>query len=153
MNLTGYLRIARATTQLERVVAFYRGLGFPLVERFEGHDGYAGVILAAPGGTQLEFTQHARGRRASLPDADDLLVIYLPSAEVARLRRRLKSRGHACVAPVNPYWLDKSVTFEDPDRWRVVLCAASAAAFTPQPARCAPAGVAPRSPGRRATCR
>ncbi|WP_425293855.1 hypothetical protein [Microvirga pakistanensis] len=24
--------------------------------------------------------------------------------------------------PENPYWLGQSVTFEDPDGWRVVLC-------------------------------
>jgi len=118
------LRVARATRQLERVVEFYRdGLGFAIVDRFENHAGYSGVILALPGGAQLEITQHARGRAQAAPDTDDLLVLYLPSrAHLGRLSRRLERLGHVCVQPANPYWLDKGLTFEDPDRWRVVLC-------------------------------
>jgi len=121
------VRIARATTQLERVVAFYHhGLGFPVVERFAAHAGYDGVVLALPGATHLEFTQRAQDVSRPTPGEDDLLVVYLPSArQVAGLRRRMERRGHVCVQPVNPYWLDKSVTFEDPDRWRVVLCNAA----------------------------
>jgi uncharacterized glyoxalase superfamily protein PhnB len=36
---------------------------------------------------------------------------------------RLAARGAPRVEPENPYWGDKSVTFEDPDGWRVVICA------------------------------
>jgi catechol 2,3-dioxygenase-like lactoylglutathione lyase family enzyme len=113
--------------QLERVVAFYHdGLGFPVVERFAAHAGYDGVVLALPGAAHLEFTQRAQDVSRPTPGEDDLLVVYLPSArQVAGLRRRMERRGHVCVQPVNPYWLDKSVTFEDPDRWRVVLCNAA----------------------------
>ena len=121
------VRIARATRQLERVVAFYHdGLGFPVVDRFAAHAGYDGVVLALPGAAHLEFTQRAAETDRPAPGADDLLIIYLPSArQVDALRRRMEKRGHACVQPLNPYWLDKSVTFEDPDRWRVVLCNAA----------------------------
>jgi catechol 2,3-dioxygenase-like lactoylglutathione lyase family enzyme len=120
------VRIARATRQLARMREFYRdGLGFELVDGFEEHAGYTGIIMAMPGGAHLEITQHARGRIDSAPDPDDLLVLYLPSSsQVARLRKRLESLGHGCVRPANPYWLDKGVTFEDPDGWRVVLCGA-----------------------------
>lgn len=119
------VRIARATHRLDAVVAFYRdGLGLPVIESFLHHAGYSGVILGMPGGAHLEFTQHEAARRAAPPDADDLLVFYLPThAKVERLRRRLEYLGHRSVQPVNPYWLDKSVSFEDPDQWRVVLCA------------------------------
>jgi catechol 2,3-dioxygenase-like lactoylglutathione lyase family enzyme len=122
------VRIARATHQLEQVVAFYLdGLGLGVVERFEGHAGYAGVILKLPGGAQLEFTQHESELRTSMPDADDLLVLYLPSsAAVEKLRKRIERLGHVCVRPGNPYWVGKSVTFEDPDGWRVVLCNSAA---------------------------
>jgi catechol 2,3-dioxygenase-like lactoylglutathione lyase family enzyme len=119
------LRIARATARLERMVAFYRdGLGLPLLERFEKHAGYSGVILGLPGGAQLEFTQHDAAAPGRVPDPDDLLVLYFPSAaQIARLRPdRLGPRN---LQPVNPYWLDKSVTLEDPDGWRVVLCDSS----------------------------
>jgi catechol 2,3-dioxygenase-like lactoylglutathione lyase family enzyme len=119
------VRIARATHQLDAVVAFYRdGLGLPVIETFHNHAGYSGVILGMPGGAHLEFTQHDTVRRTAASDADDLLVFYLPTrAKVERLRRRLEYRGHRSVQPVNPYWLDRSVSFEDPDHWRVVLCA------------------------------
>jgi hypothetical protein len=39
------------------------------------------------------------------------------------VQARLEALGHRPVEPENPYWRDKSVTFEDPDGWRVVLCA------------------------------
>jgi hypothetical protein len=35
--------------------------------------------------------------------------------------KRLHDQGHAPVEPENPYWEDKSLTFEDPDGWRVVI--------------------------------
>ena len=91
------VRIARATTQLESVVAFYHdGLGFPVVERFAAHAGYDGVVLALPGAAHLEFTRRAQDVSRPTPGADDLLVVYLPSArQVARLRRRMERRGHA----------------------------------------------------------
>jgi catechol 2,3-dioxygenase-like lactoylglutathione lyase family enzyme len=117
------VRIARASRDLARTEMFYRkGLQFTLVDRFTGHAGYDGVILALPGDAHLEITQHARGR-VTPPDPDDLLVLYLSSSSaLASLRARLERLGHARVPPVNPWWRDKSVTFEDPDGWRVVLC-------------------------------
>ena len=58
------VRIARPTHQLDKVVAFYRdGLGLRELSRFEGHDGYDGVMLGLPGLTyHLEFTQREGGR-------------------------------------------------------------------------------------------
>jgi hypothetical protein len=35
---------------------------------------------------------------------------------------RAAALGYSPVEPENPYWSGKSVTFEDPDGWRVVLC-------------------------------
>jgi catechol 2,3-dioxygenase-like lactoylglutathione lyase family enzyme len=119
------VRIARPTDRLEKVVAFYReGLGLRELFRFADHDAYDGVMLGLPGATyHLEFTQHAMGSPCPAPSADNLLVLYIPdAAEWAALRARLERLGHQPVDPENPYWLDKSVTFEDPDGWRVVLC-------------------------------
>jgi catechol 2,3-dioxygenase-like lactoylglutathione lyase family enzyme len=123
------VRIARASRDLIGAEKFYRqGLQFTLVDRFVNHAGYSGVILAMPGEAQLEITQHARGRAAK-PDADDLLVLYLPTAErLSRLRMRLERLGHASVQPANPYWLGGALTFEDPDGWRIVLCHSHTAA-------------------------
>jgi catechol 2,3-dioxygenase-like lactoylglutathione lyase family enzyme len=119
------VRIARPTDRLEEVVAFYRdGLGLPELTRFTNHEGYDGVMLGLPDATyHLEFTQHSRGSPCSAPSADNLLVLYIPDAtQLGILRERLERRGHRPVAPENPYWLQNSVTFQDPDGWRVVLC-------------------------------
>ena len=119
------VRIARPTHQLERVVAFYRDdLGLVEITRFADHDGYSGVILGLPNRRyHLEFTQHEAGSPCPAPSRDNLLVLYLPDRNALQmLRERLEQRGHPTVPPENPYWLDKSVTFADPDGWRVVLC-------------------------------
>lgn len=119
------LRIARPTNQLDRVVAFYRdGLGLAEIYRFTGHDEYDGVMLGLPG-TQyhLEFTQRAGDGPCFAPSKDNLIVLYIPDgSELERLQKRLENLGYSGVAPENPYWLGQSVTFEDPDGWRVVLC-------------------------------
>ncbi len=119
------VRIARPTDRLDEVVRFYRdGLGLPELYRFADHNGYDGVMLGLPGRSyHLEFTHHHDGSPCPAPSQDNLLVLYLPEAEdFERMRGQLSKVGHQPVAPENPYWLDKSVTFEDPDGWRVVLC-------------------------------
>jgi len=42
--------------------------------------------------------------------------------EVVTFYRDGLGMGYSPVDPQNQYWRGKSVTFEDPDRWRVVLC-------------------------------
>jgi len=119
------VRIARPTDRLEVVVAFYRdGLGLCELGRFRDHEGYDGVMLGLPQATyHLEFTHHRAGSPCPAPSADNLLVLYIPDPdELAGLSKRLESMGHPAVDPHNPYWRNKSVTFEDPDGWRVVLC-------------------------------
>lgn len=119
------VRIARPTDRLEEVARFYRdGLGLPELYRFEDHDGYDGVMLGLPGRPyHLEFTHHRNGSPCPAPSLDNLLVLYIPEhSHLEMLQHRLEALGHRPVAPENPYWLDKSVTFADPDGWRVVLC-------------------------------
>lgn len=119
------VRVARPTDRLEAVVAFYEeGLGLPRIGSFQGHAGYDGVMLGLPGQEyHLEFTRHAEGSPCPAPTRDNLLVLYFSDHEhLARLRAKLESLGHRPVEPENPYWRGKSVTFEDPDGWRVVLC-------------------------------
>ena len=118
------MRVARPTDNLEAVTRFYKdALGFAELYRFEGHDGFDGVMLGQPGAAyHLEFTTsrgHAAGRA---PTADNLLVFYLPEERawadaVARMRRH----GHEPVKSFNPYWDRQGMTFEDPDGYRVVL--------------------------------
>lgn len=122
------VRVARPTDRLEAVVRFYRdGLGLPELYRFVDHDGYDGVMLGLPGRSyHLEFTQHRDGNPCPAPSLDNLLVLYMPEpGHLERMRGRLTALGYEPVPPENPYWLGKSVTFEDPDGWRVVLCQTS----------------------------
>lgn len=119
------VRIARPTDRLEAVTAFYvDGLGLPRLGGFEGHAGYDGVFVGLPGTPyHLELTRHRDGSPGDAPSAENLLVLYLGSAEaVDAARDRLLRHGHVPVAADNPYWERVgAVTVPDPDGWRVVL--------------------------------
>lgn len=114
------LRVARHTSRLDELLAFYRdGIGLVDVGGFRGHGGYDGVFLAVPGTrVHLEFTAGGpHGAPAPHPEA--LLVFYLgDSASVDEILRRLVVKP---VEPANPYWAEHGVTIEDPDGFRVVL--------------------------------
>lgn len=119
------VRIARPTDQLDAVTTFYRdGLGLEQVDEFRDHGGYDGVMFGLPGRQyHLEFTRHVSGSRCPAPSTDNLLVLYIPDpGELKGMRERLEALGHRAVEPGNPYWRGQSVTYEDPDGWRVVLC-------------------------------
>lgn len=117
------LRIARPTEQLERVVRFYReGLGWRVLDAFQGHEGVDGVMVGLPGALfHLEFTR-ARDRGGRAPAAEHLLVFYLPDEEewLASVDRMLAA-GYTAVPASNPYWDRNGLTFQDPDGYRVVL--------------------------------
>jgi len=118
------IRFARPTHQLDNVVAFYRdGLGLPVIGHFEKHAGYSGVMLGIPDHRMhLEFTQNDSGSPCPAPTKDNLLVLYISSAEAFRSAvNRLEERGHSAVESENPFWREHGKTFEDPDGWRVVL--------------------------------
>jgi catechol 2,3-dioxygenase-like lactoylglutathione lyase family enzyme len=118
------VRIARPTARLEKVVRFYRdGLGLEVIGSFQGHAGYSGVMLGLPGSAyHLEFTEHEEGSDCPAPSRDNLLVFYIPDKlAIEHLTQRLNAMGQHAVAPENPYWAERGVTFEDPDGWRVVL--------------------------------
>jgi catechol 2,3-dioxygenase-like lactoylglutathione lyase family enzyme len=114
------LRIARHTERLAELVAFYRdGIGLREIGGFRDHEGYDGVFLELPGtGAHLELT--AGGTHgAPAPHPESLLVLYLgDAAAVEVVAARL---GGEPVAPANPYWSERGLTFEDPDGFRVVL--------------------------------
>jgi len=123
------VRVARPTTQLQAVVAFYRdGLGLDQVGRFTGHAGYDGVMFGLPDRSHhLEFTQQVDGSPRPPPSRDNLLVFYVPDPEAHQgVVNRLDRLGHKPVAAENPYWEKiEALTFEDPDGWRVVLAPTS----------------------------
>jgi len=118
------VRLARPTGQLEKMVEFYRDvIGLPEIERFEGHDGYDGVMIGLPGvDYHLELTTHADGVNGRAPTRDNLLVFYLEDQDTLdAIVERMEEHGQESVSPENPYWTKSGVSYEDPDGWGVVF--------------------------------
>lgn len=120
-----YLRFARPTDNMNKVIKFYKdGIGLQELFRFDKHEGYKGVILGLPDlSYQLEFTSHEQGSPCHTPTKDNLLVFYIPNQEALNRKvSQMKKLGYHALEPENPYWKKKkSVTFEDPDGWRIVF--------------------------------
>lgn len=59
---------------------------------------------------------------APTPTAQDLLVFYLPdSVQWQHASASMLQAGFVEVSSFNPYWEQRGRTFEDHDRYRVVL--------------------------------
>ncbi|WP_281225507.1 VOC family protein [Flavobacterium aquiphilum] len=117
-------RIARPTNNLAEVVKFYQqGLGLEVLGKFENHSGYDGVMLGFPDKTyHLEFTQHTDTVPLPKPTKENLTVLYYDNIEeYKKANELLQKTGVTPVEPENPYWKDKSETYEDPDGWRIIL--------------------------------
>ena len=120
------LRVARACSSLDSHLAFYRdGLGMNVLGSFEGHAGYDGVMLGHDKlGFHLEFTVNRNNpnEQVRAPSSESLLVFYFPTKEqYETVVERMKSHGYQPVSPENPFWLNISTLFEDPDGYHVVL--------------------------------
>lgn len=119
-----HLRIARPVSSLERSVAMYRnGLGLQEVGRFENHEGFDGVMLGNPGlSYHFEFTYCRTHPVVPAPTPEDLVVFYLPEPDDWRKACSLMlEAGFIEVKAFNPYWQQSGRTFEDHDRYRIVL--------------------------------
>ncbi|MCY7367119.1 MAG: VOC family protein [Chamaesiphon sp.] len=118
------MRIARPTDKLDEVVRFYTdGLGLQILDQFEHHEGFDGVMVGLPSEIyQFEFIHqqgHFIGRD---PTKDNLIVFYLPDRSEWELAViQMNSISYETVPSYNPYWDINGATFEDPDGWRVVL--------------------------------
>lgn len=118
------LRVARPTDRLTEVVHFYtEGLGLQILDRFDNHEGFDGVMVGIPGEAyHFEFTHHRGHTVGEAPTQDNLIVFYLPNQlEWQQAVERMKKMGYEPVKSYNPYWDNNGVTFEDPDGYRVVL--------------------------------
>ncbi len=117
------LRIARHTTDLNRIIDFYgRVLGLKVLGEFKDHHRYSGVFMGKPAENwHLDFTLSDTAP-IHQPDDDDLLVFYASSLEeFAAMKTRFVKNKVKQVAPANPYWQKNGITFEDPDGFRVVI--------------------------------
>jgi catechol 2,3-dioxygenase-like lactoylglutathione lyase family enzyme len=119
-----HLRIARPTDNLHALLPFYqKGLGFEVIDAFQDHAGFDGIMLGHPGGPyHLEFTRQRGHSVGRAPTQEHLLVFYLEDADTWDIAvERMRACGYEPVPSLNPYWDVQGKTFEDPDGYRVVL--------------------------------
>jgi hypothetical protein len=119
-----HFRFARPVSNLVRSTAMYvHGLGLQLVDSFEDHGGFDGVMLGHPGlGFHFEFTFCRHDPAIPAPTREDLVVVYLPSrTDWADACARMFEAGFTAVIPSNPYWNLHGRTFIDPDGYCVVV--------------------------------
>jgi len=102
---------------------YSKGLGLIEIARFENHDGFDGVMLGRIGlGYHFEFTYCRTHPVQPAPTPEDLIVFYLPDkVEWLRTCQSMLDVGFTEVPPFNPYWRQRGRTFEDHDRYRVVV--------------------------------
>jgi catechol 2,3-dioxygenase-like lactoylglutathione lyase family enzyme len=119
-----HLRIARPVTDLARTTDMYRrGLGLRVIDSFENHDGFDGVMLGAAGADyHFEFTRcHTHAVRPA-PTVEDLVVFYLPStSEWQAACASMAAARFEQVPAFNQYWDTRGRTYEDGDGYRIVL--------------------------------
>lgn len=116
-------RVARHTTNLERIKHFYHNiLGLEVLGSFENHDNYDGLFLGKKGESwHLEFTVSDEAPKHQI-DPDDLLVFYPESEEVLnRIISGLKDNNILPIKSKNPYWNKHGVEFLDPDNFRIII--------------------------------
>jgi hypothetical protein len=119
-----HLRIARPVNNLVITAEMYcRGLNLRVIDKFENHDGFDGVMLGVPGADyHFEFTQSRDHSVLPTPTVEDLAVFYMPSAQEWQATcTRMLAAGFKQVAPFNPYWGTNGRTYEDRDGYRIVV--------------------------------
>lgn len=106
---------------------YQKGLHLVELARFENHEGFDGVMLGKPRlSYHFEFTYCRTHPVSPSPTLEDLIVFYLPDAsEWHPLCGSMLDAGFAEVASFNRYWQQRGRTFEDHDRYRIVLEQAS----------------------------
>lgn len=117
------LRVARHTTNLDKITSFYQDiLGLEKLGGFNSHQNYDGVFLGLKGENwHLELTVSDE-MPDHKPDEDDLLVFYANNVdEYNNLINRIEKAGINSVSPKNPYWKENGITILDPDGYRIVI--------------------------------
>jgi len=118
------LCVARPTNDINKLLTFYcNGLGFEIIYQFHDHEGFDGIMLGKPDcDYHLEFTSKKGHDAGRAPTQDNLLVFYIPDRiEWENAIQKMVIVRYEPVISFNPYWDIQGKTFEDPDRYRVVL--------------------------------
>lgn len=118
-----FLRVARHTNDLERIVDFYVNiLGFELLGDFQNHNNYDGVFIGKSGlYWHFEFTKSHEEANHTF-DPDDVIVLYPKSIlEYDELISRLIHNNISILIANNPFWNENGKMFLDPDGYRIVL--------------------------------
>ena len=101
---------------------YAEGLGFQILTRFEGQDGYDGIVLGHEKHPYHLAFFHHRGASVGRATADNLIAFYIPdSNEWSAACSRMQAAGFNQVASHNPYWDVAGKTYEDLDGYRIVL--------------------------------
>jgi hypothetical protein len=119
-----HMRIARPVTALSKSCEMYcNGLGLEKIGDFTNHDGFSGYMLGLKGlSRHLEFTQCHDHPVLPSPSHEDLLILYIPGQDSWQTTCiNMDEAGFIRVKSFNPYWDRNGVTFEDRDRYRVVI--------------------------------
>lgn len=119
-----HLRVARPVSDLARTRDMYcRGLGLRVIEIFQDHEGFDGIMLGAAGAEyHFEFTRCRRHAVQPTPTVEDLIVFYVPAQDEWRATcASMEAAGFRRVAAFNPYWEAFGHTYEDCDRYRIVV--------------------------------
>jgi catechol 2,3-dioxygenase-like lactoylglutathione lyase family enzyme len=119
-----HLRIARPVSDLAKTTTMYcRGLGLRIIDSFENHDGFDGVMLGfASSNYHFEFTHCRNDAVAPSPTVEDLAVLYIPdAAEWSAACVSMLDAGFKRVRSFNPYWEIRGRTYADADGYRIVL--------------------------------
>ncbi|SNR92571.1 VOC family protein [Flavobacterium sp. ov086] len=118
-----FLRVARHTNDLERIVDFYVNiLSFELLGDFQNHNNYDGVFIGKSGlDWHFEFTKSHEDANHTF-DQDDVIVLYPKSIiDYDVLVSNVIHGNIPILTANNPFWNENGVMFMDPDGYRIVL--------------------------------
>ncbi|WP_264523900.1 VOC family protein [Flavobacterium sp. N502536] len=118
-----FLRVARHTDNIEKMVDFYVNiLGFEVLGSFQNHKNYDGVFLGMLGlDWHFEFTQ-SKTKANHTFDEDDVIVLYPKTIiDYNELVDRVERNNISILTATNPFWNENGKMFLDPDGYRIVL--------------------------------
>lgn len=118
-----HLRIARHTSDLNKIVKFYQEIiQLEILGHFENHDGYDGVFIGKSNQDwHVEFTTSAHTPIHVL-DEDDAIVFYPETQkEYDQIITNIKKHKIPQHSSPNPYWNKNAILVKDFDGHCVII--------------------------------